>query len=102
MTYSISFSAGEYDLDKKEGTEVTIKVEKVFRHENYDPHHINNDITLLKLSSPVKFTKYVMPACLPTLDPKAGTNCYITGGLKVFYNNILYSAHFLIAEDFLN
>jgi secreted trypsin-like serine protease len=88
--YMFAIRAGEYDLDKKEGTEVTIKVEKVFRHENYDPHHINNDITLLKLSSPVKFTKYVMPACLPTLDPKAGTNCYITGWGKIHHPGYMH------------
>lgn len=70
---------GEYDLNKKEGTEETIVVEKVVRHHGYSPRTLENDITLLKLSRPVQFNKYVKPACLPSTDPKVGSDCYITG-----------------------
>jgi len=80
---SFGVTVGEYDRTKNEGTEVTVKVAKVFRHQQYNPHKVDNDITLLKLSKPVKLTKYVIPACLPTLDPPAGKDCYITGWGKI-------------------
>lgn len=40
-------------------------VDEVILHENYD--EVNNfyDVALLKLSSPVNWTDFVRPACLP-------------------------------------
>ncbi|CAK8684129.1 unnamed protein product [Clavelina lepadiformis] len=34
-------------------------------HPDYDDESIDNDIAVLKLSSPIKFSKYIRPACLP-------------------------------------
>ena len=77
--YFIVFRVGEHDRSIREGSEVDIKVARVFRHPSYDPRRLNNDIALFKLSKPVMFNKYVKPACLPSRDPPVGTKCYITG-----------------------
>ena len=49
----------------------------------YDSNSVVNDISLLKLASPVTFTNYIIPACLPTgaQDENAtiGLNCIISG-----------------------
>lgn len=34
-------------------------------HENYTSHNANNDIALLRLASPIVYTPYALPACLP-------------------------------------
>jgi len=44
-----------------------IKVAKTFVHEDYpdSDYEVHDDIALLKLSKPLKFSKYVQPICLP-------------------------------------
>lgn len=34
-------------------------------HTNYVPQTFHNDIALIKLKTPIKFTKFIIPACLP-------------------------------------
>jgi len=78
-----SVRVGEHDWHKNDGSERNHNVAQVFRHQDYDPRHLNNDIALLKLSTPVLFNKYVKPVCLPTEEVDPGTDCYITGWGKV-------------------
>jgi len=80
-----SIRVGEQDRDIFEGSEVDIRVEKVFRHEDYDPRHLNNDIAMFKLEKPVTFNKYVSPACLPKAPAAVGSECYITGWGKTHH-----------------
>ncbi|XP_042913148.1 plasminogen-like, partial [Parasteatoda tepidariorum] len=42
---------------------------------------LTHDIALIKLNAPVKFTKYVQPACLPKLNTKLNirSNCFGVG-----------------------
>jgi len=82
---AFSIRVGEHDRDEFEGPEVNIKVAKVFRHENYDPRHLNNDIAMFKLEKPVQFNKFVSPACLPKAKVPAGSKCYITGWGKIHH-----------------
>jgi len=74
-----SVRVGEHDKWVTEGSEVDIKVAKVFRHPKFDHHTYNNDIALFKLEKPIQYNKYVSPACLPNSDIPPGTNCYVTG-----------------------
>lgn len=84
------FSVGEHDRQVEEGSEFDVDVKWVFRHPDYLPRQMNNDIALLKLNSPVKLNKYVQPACLPTTDPPVGTKCYITGScINYTHRNIM-------------
>ncbi|XP_069572768.1 transmembrane protease serine 2 [Brachyistius frenatus] len=57
------------------------KVHGIISHENYDKETNDNDIALLKLHSPLTFTRTVKPVCLPNvgLDLSAGTQVWITG-----------------------
>lgn len=56
-------------------------VSKIISHEAFDPDTNDNDIALLKLSSPLTFSKTVMPVCLPNagVDLSAGREAWITG-----------------------
>lgn len=52
----------------------TLNVIEIFEHPQYDKRKMNNDIGLLKLESPVKFSDRIIPICLaskPNLPPKA-------------------------------
>nr|XP_039264722.1 ovochymase-2-like [Styela clava] len=58
------------------------KVLKKIVHDNYQVGATwNNDIALLELERPFRFTEYVRPACVPTPDVEfeVGTKCYATG-----------------------
>ncbi|XP_017575494.1 vitamin K-dependent protein C-like isoform X1 [Pygocentrus nattereri] len=65
---SLRFSVrlGDYLRFKKEDSEVTIPVSKIVSHPKYNPVTVDNDIALLRLATPVKFTNYILPACLPS------------------------------------
>ncbi|XP_077132028.1 transmembrane protease serine 11F isoform X3 [Ranitomeya variabilis] len=58
-----------------------LKLENVIFHENYTIGEYQNDIALLRLSTPVNFTAYIQTVCLPdTLDffPD-NSSCFVTG-----------------------
>lgn len=50
-------------------------------HPYYNAQNFNNDITLLKLSSPVQMTSRVSPVCLASSSTSipSGTKCVTTG-----------------------
>lgn len=74
---------GETDTKKYEGSEKDINVEKIIYHNDYSWDGLNNDIALIKLAEPVKFTDYIQPICLASLEAPADTKCYITGWGKM-------------------
>ncbi|XP_045899482.1 mast cell tryptase-like [Micropterus dolomieu] len=56
-------------------------VSQIIKHPNYNTTTNDNDIALLKLSSPVNFTDYIRPVCL-AVDGSVfnnGTTCWVTG-----------------------
>uniref|UniRef100_A0A3B5APJ8 Transmembrane protease serine 2-like n=1 Tax=Stegastes partitus TaxID=144197 RepID=A0A3B5APJ8_9TELE len=57
------------------------RVHRIISHEHYDTETSDNDIALLKLLSPLTFTRTVKPVCLPNfgLDFSAGSRAWITG-----------------------
>ncbi|XP_038592631.1 prostasin-like isoform X1 [Micropterus salmoides] len=62
-------------------------VSQIVKHPNYDKETFNNDIALLKLSSPVTFTDYIRPVCLAA-DGSAfniGTTCWETSKLRLYF-----------------
>ncbi|XP_056256398.1 serine protease 27-like [Seriola aureovittata] len=70
--------------ETQEGTnvnEVSRTVSEIIRNPNYDSSTSDNDIALLRLSSPVDFTNYIRPVCLAAGDSdfRAGTTCWVTG-----------------------
>lgn len=54
---------------------------QVISHPYYNSRNFNNDITLLKLSSPVQFNTRVAPVCLASSSTSipSGTKCVTTG-----------------------
>uniref|UniRef100_A0A3Q3IGL4 Coagulation factor VII n=1 Tax=Monopterus albus TaxID=43700 RepID=A0A3Q3IGL4_MONAL len=58
--------AGEHNTEVNEGTEQLIQVAEIIMHEKYASHTADNDIALLRLATPIIYTPYAIPACLPT------------------------------------
>ncbi|XP_055347782.1 serine protease 30-like [Paramacrobiotus metropolitanus] len=46
---------------------------------NFNSQSFSNDIALIRLSTPVTFSTFVKPICMPTEAPSPGTVCYIAG-----------------------
>ncbi|XP_054463252.1 polyserase-2 [Anoplopoma fimbria] len=61
--------------------EVHRTVTRIIIHPNYNSRTNDNDICLLKLSSPVTFTSYISPVCLAAPDSSfySGTDSWVTG-----------------------
>uniref|UniRef100_A0A8C3SWS1 coagulation factor Xa n=1 Tax=Chelydra serpentina TaxID=8475 RepID=A0A8C3SWS1_CHESE len=64
----IKVVVGEVDRDKEENTEMMYSVEKVFVHGKFVLATYDYDIALIKLKEPIKFSMYVIPACLPDVE----------------------------------
>ncbi|KAK2705177.1 hypothetical protein QYM36_017281 [Artemia franciscana] len=66
LTGPITVELGAYYRNPKisQNTFLT-NAEKIILHEDYNAHTIDNDIALLKLSSPVTYTASIRPICLP-------------------------------------
>ena len=59
---------------------------QVITHPNYNPRaNWNNDVALIKLSSPARYTSTVSPVCLASskLSLPSGTRCVTTGWGKM-------------------
>ena len=72
---------GRQSLEGENPNEVSIDVAQIVLHPNYDSDSSDNDIALLKLSSPVTFTDYIRPVCLAAGDSvfNNGTDSWVTG-----------------------
>uniref|UniRef100_A0A3Q3XJ31 Peptidase S1 domain-containing protein n=1 Tax=Mola mola TaxID=94237 RepID=A0A3Q3XJ31_MOLML len=72
---------GRQSQEGSNPNEVSRKVSQIINHPDYDSRTIDNDIALLKLSSPVSFTNYILPACLAAPDSTFhnGTDSWVTG-----------------------
>ena len=57
------------------------KPKKLFLHPQFDHTTINNDIALIQLATPLEFTHYLQPICLPRSGDEVdiGTRCYVAG-----------------------
>ncbi|XP_043935470.1 chymotrypsinogen A-like [Protopterus annectens] len=80
---------GEHDRGSSDEPIFVASVAKVITHPNWNSNTINNDITLIKLSSPVTFTDRISPVCLAeaTDDYPGGLLCVTTGWGKTRYNS---------------
>ncbi|OCT97345.1 transmembrane protease serine 11C-like [Xenopus laevis] len=58
-----------------------LKLQQIIVHEKYSSAATGYDIALLKLVTPVTFTSYIQPVCLPetTSSFPDNSSCYITG-----------------------
>ncbi|KAM4715238.1 testisin-like [Anableps anableps] len=62
-------------------TGVNRKIVKIIVHPKFNFRTFENDIALLRLSSPVKFTSYIRPVCLAASGSRFnnGTDSWVTG-----------------------
>uniref|UniRef100_A0A8C6S2F8 Serine protease 45 n=2 Tax=Nannospalax galili TaxID=1026970 RepID=A0A8C6S2F8_NANGA len=78
-----SVMLGTTKLQPKSSTgALMIPVTDIIVHPNYwGGTFIRNDVALLRLQTPVTFSKYVKPICLPEpgFNLKIGTQCWVTG-----------------------
>lgn len=69
-------------IQGKIGSTVVKKyLKRIIPHPNYNPYNFDNDIALMELDSPVKFSDYIRPICLPAAqhDFPMGNTVWITG-----------------------
>uniref|UniRef100_A0A3Q2PPA8 Peptidase S1 domain-containing protein n=1 Tax=Fundulus heteroclitus TaxID=8078 RepID=A0A3Q2PPA8_FUNHE len=61
--------------------EVSRTVSRIIIHPDYNSPVFNNDIALLKMSEPVKFTSYISPICLAAFNSTfhSGLDSWVTG-----------------------
>uniref|UniRef100_A0A3Q0S8E6 Peptidase S1 domain-containing protein n=1 Tax=Amphilophus citrinellus TaxID=61819 RepID=A0A3Q0S8E6_AMPCI len=73
--------------------EVSRRVSKIIVHPNFNNTFLNNDIALMRLSSPITFTDYIRPICLASNSSQFynSTSCWITGWGKLGKNEVLPS-----------
>lgn len=76
--------AGDHQLKHKEGTEQTRYIDRIIEHERYDTNTQENDIALIRLSSPLTLDGLtVAPICLPPPMTNFTGDCLVTGWGKV-------------------
>ncbi|XP_053683421.1 uncharacterized protein LOC128733684 [Sabethes cyaneus] len=73
---------GDYNTEALEQAEIDIFIEDYYIHENFrEGHHMNNDIAVVLLKTPIRFNEFVQPVCLPAKSQpyREGLNCTISG-----------------------
>ncbi|XP_072509182.1 serine protease 38-like isoform X1 [Notamacropus eugenii] len=78
--------AGFTDLQMSDGQGQRREIAMVIIHPRYKLTHPNgNDIALVQLKTPLKFTSFVLPVCLPspTIDLQKTNTCWVTGWGKM-------------------
>jgi len=76
----------QHDWETK-AKEQTIQVEKMIPRNDYNPTTIDNDVVILKLAQDVQFSKYVVPACLPSSrsNDYTGKNAVVSGWGAIYW-----------------
>ncbi|XP_061482650.1 coagulation factor VII-like isoform X2 [Rhineura floridana] len=62
---ALRIKLGEYRINHEDEGEQERRVAEIIIHEKYSSKKVDNDIALLRLATPVNFTDYVVPICLP-------------------------------------
>jgi transmembrane serine protease 3 len=86
MNNSVEFLnvvSGAHSVMTQVDGEQWVEAAKMVVHPGYDPNAKvkNNDISIVKLAKPIKFTNYIQPACLPAQNemPAEGTQGIVAG-----------------------
>lgn len=72
---------GAHQLDSYTPAAEVRTVEKVISHPSYRHEGSQGDIALVRLSSPITFSRYIRPICLPAANASFpnGLQCTVTG-----------------------
>jgi len=75
-----SFDIGLHDRLAPESWYLTRKVSKIIIHPAYNDRTVANDIALMKLDTPITYSNYIIPACIPSDSSSyAGLSSIATG-----------------------
>ncbi|XP_030418125.1 serine protease 33-like [Gopherus evgoodei] len=76
-----SVSLGKFQLNIQNANTFTSAVSQVIIHSDYNPSSFASDIALVRLCTPVLYTAYILPICLPDRNDSIanGTLCWVTG-----------------------
>ncbi|GAB1290732.1 Predicted gene 10334 [Apodemus speciosus] len=77
--HCIQVRLGEHNLNVLEGNEQFVNAARSIKHPDFVKKALNNDIMLIKLSSPVTLNARVASVTLPSSYAPAGTQCLISG-----------------------
>ena len=72
---------GEHDTGKSDG-EQKVQVCSTTRHPNYNAATVDNDFSVLRLCSPVSFSRHISTACLPSSSSLAVENVQVRFSLS--------------------
>lgn len=79
LSSRVEVRLGEHNIRVSEGTEQFISSSRVIRHPRYSSYNIDNDVMLIKLSSPATLNQHVKTVALPSSCAPAGTMCKVSG-----------------------
>uniref|UniRef100_A0A8C5Q396 Peptidase S1 domain-containing protein n=1 Tax=Leptobrachium leishanense TaxID=445787 RepID=A0A8C5Q396_9ANUR len=92
-----SISLGMYQLNGLNPHGVTVDVVEIIKRPEYNNTGDRGDIALVKLVTPLNFTNYIQPICLPATSVSfpSGMECWVTGwgtrssgGSLPYYNTL--------------
>ncbi|XP_030043506.1 anionic trypsin [Microcaecilia unicolor] len=86
----IQVRLGEHDIETEEGTEQFINSALVIQHPKYNSWYLDNDIMLIKLSTPAILGPHVQVINLPSQCPVPGAQCLISGWGNTLSNGANY------------
>ncbi|KAI7803026.1 polyserase-2 [Triplophysa rosa] len=89
LTNNVIVYLGRQTQSGPNPNEVNRTVSQIINHPNFNsPTKNDNDISLLRLSSPVIFTEFIKPVCLAAADSTFfnGTSSWVTGWGKIATN----------------
>jgi len=70
----LTVNAGAHDLRRPTANQQTVRASNVVYHPQYNPSTTLNDIAIIKLERPIRFTSAVQPACLPSPGEQVSDN----------------------------
>ncbi|XP_063286938.1 uncharacterized protein LOC134572067 [Pelobates fuscus] len=76
-----NISLGMYQIGGSNPHGITVQVERIINHPDYNTTTKKGDIALVKLKKSVTFTDYILPVCLPAASVSfpSGLECWVTG-----------------------
>ncbi|XP_063791231.1 prostasin-like isoform X2 [Pseudophryne corroboree] len=80
-TSTLTVALGAYQLSNINSHEIILPVKSIIKNSNYATTGSLGDISLIELATPVNYTTYILPVCLPTVnvDFPMGLYCWVTG-----------------------
>ena len=79
MIFPTPLITGDWNQEKDENVEQSIKGYSYIIHKNYDPVSMFNDIAVIFLDQSLTWSGQVQPICLPSERVKSGDICKVIG-----------------------